>query len=255
MTLADLLANEALAVLLVFARLGAALMTVPGFGEQHVLPRLRLLLALALSILVSPALAGAMPVLPREPVALALLLLPEILVGLLLGFVTRLALAAIHVGGSLIALQSGLSAAAMFDPNEATQGTVPGAFVAAAALTMLFAADFHHLLLRGIALSYTAFPVAQAIDPAAVTDLLIRLGADAVATGARIAAPLILAGILVNLGLGAMGRMVPAFPIFFLALPVQLLLALVVLELSLPAALGLFGEAFVRGVGWLEPAR
>jgi flagellar biosynthesis protein FliR len=179
---------------------------------------------------------------------------PKILVGLLLGFVTRLALAAIHVGGSLIALQSGLSAAAMFDPNEATQGTVPGAFLAAAALTVLFAADFHHLLLRGIALSYTAFPVAQPIDPSDVADLLIRLGADAVATGARIAAPLILAGILVNLGLGAMGRMVPSFPLFFLALPVQLLLALVVLELSLPAAMSLFGAAFLRGVGWLEPA-
>ena len=51
-----------------------------------------------------------------------------------------------------------------------------------------------------------------------------------------------------------MGRMVPSFPIFFLALPVQLLLALVVLELSLPAAMGLFGAAFLRGVGWLEPA-
>lgn len=252
--LTDLLAGEAVTVLLVFARLGAALMTVPGFGEQHVLPRMRLLLALALSILVSPALAGTMPVLPREPLALMGLLVPEILVGLLLGFVTRLALAAIHAGGSLIALQSGLSAAAMFDPNEATQGTIPGAFLAAAALTVLFAADFHHLLLRAIAASYSAFPVATAIDPSAAGGLLIRLSGDALATGARIAAPLILAGILVNLGLGAMGRMVPSFPIFFLALPVQLLLALAVLELSLPAAMTLFGEAFVRGVGWLEPA-
>src|SRR5215213_4635157 len=107
--LADLLTGEAAAVLLVFARLGATLMTVPGFGEQHVLPRLRLLLALALSILVSPALAGTMPVLPPEPLAILALLVPEILVGPLLGFVTRLALAAIHAGGSLIALQSGLS--------------------------------------------------------------------------------------------------------------------------------------------------
>jgi flagellar biosynthesis protein FliR len=252
--LADLLAGEATTVLLLFARLGAALMTVPGFGEQHVLPRMRLLLALALSILVSPALAATMPSLPREPLALLALLVPEILVGLLLGFVTRLALAAIHAGGALIALQSGLSAAAMFDPNEATQGTIPGAFLAAAALTLLFAADFHHLLLRAIAASYSVFPVGAAIDPSAAGSLLIRLSGDALATGARIAAPLILAGLLVNLGLGAMGRMVPSFPIFFLALPVQLLLALAVLELSLPAAMALFGEAFVRSVGWLEPA-
>jgi flagellar biosynthesis protein FliR len=252
---ADLLAGEATTILLVFARLGAAVMVLPGFGEHHVLPRMRLLLALALSVLVGPALAGAMPELPRDPVALAGLLAPEILVGLLLGYVARLALAAVHVGGSLIALQSGLSAAAMFDPNEAAQGTVPGSFLAAAALTLLFAADFHHLLLRAIAASYATFPVAAGVEPSAAGELLVQLGADAVATGARIAAPMILAGFLVNLGLGALGRMVPAFPVFFLALPVQLLLALVVLELSFPAAMTLFGDALAQTVGWLDPGR
>jgi flagellar biosynthesis protein FliR len=66
---------------------------------------------------------------------------------------------------------------------------------------------------------------------------------------------MILAGFLVNLGLGALGRMVPAFPVFFLALPVQLLLALVVLELSFPAAITLFGDALAQTVGWLDPGR
>jgi flagellar biosynthesis protein FliR len=106
---------------------------------------------------------------------------------------------------------------------------VPGSFLAAVALTLLFAADFHHLLLRAIAASYATFPVAAGVEPSAAGELLVQLGADAVATGPRIAAPMILAGLLVNLGLGALGRMVPAFPVFFLALPVQLLLALAVL--------------------------
>ena len=48
--------------------------------------------------------------------------------------------------------------------------------------------------------------------------------------------------------------MVPSLPALFVALPLQLLLALVILELSLPASLRLFGEALARGVGWLEPA-
>lgn len=250
----DLLAGEALGVLLVFTRLGAALMLVPGLGEHYVLPRMRLLLALILSLLVTPALVDAMPVLPREPLALARLVALEALVGLLLGFVARLALTAIHAGGSLIAMQSGLSAAAMFDPSEAGQGTVPGSFLAAAALTLMFAADFHHLLLRAVAASYATFPIGGAIDTEAASSLLLRLSADALATGVRIAAPMILAGLVVNLGLGAIGRMVPSFPIFFLALPAQLLLALVVLELSLPEAMQLFGRVFVNGLGWLDRA-
>lgn len=251
--LAELVTGETLGVLLVFARLGAAVMLVPGLGEHYVLPRMRLLLALALSLLVTPAVAATMPELPREPLALAGLVAPEVLVGLLLGFVARLALMAIHAGGSLIAMQSGLSAAAMFDPGEASQGTIPGIFLAAAALTLLFAADFHHLLLRAIAASYATFPLGGTVDMAAASGLLVRLSADALATGARIAAPTILAGFMVNLGLGAIGRMVPSFPIFFLALPVQLLLALLVLELSLPAAMTLFGHALTSGVGWLDP--
>jgi flagellar biosynthetic protein FliR len=253
-----LVAGEVFAVLLVFARLGAALMLVPGFGEHHVLPRLRLLLAFCLSLLLAPTLAIALPAPPAEPLALAGLVVPEVVVGLLLGFAARLCLAAVHAGGSLIALQSGLSAAAMFDPSEAAQSTIPAAFLGTAALTLLFAADFHHLLLRAVAASCATFPLADplggGLDREQAAALLVRLSAETIATGLRIAGPMIVAGLLVNLALGALGRMVPAFPVLFLALPIQLLLALVVLELSLPAALTLFGHAFGGGIAWLDGA-
>ena len=250
---ADLVAGEVGRVFLVFARLGAALMVLPGIGEHYVLPRLRLLLALALSLLLTPALAERLPALPEEPLRLAALLGPEILIGLVLGFATRLAMAAIHVGGSLIATQSGLAAAGMFDPNEATPGTIPGTFLTLAALAILFAADFHHLLLRAVAASYGVLPVAAPLDLAAAGELLVGLSASAITVGTRIAAPMILAGILVNLALGALGRMVPALPALFVALPLQLLLALAMLELALPAALRLFAETLTHGVAWLDP--
>ena len=249
--LTDLLVGQSTAVLLVFARLGAALMLVPGFGEHHVLARLRLLLALLLSVLLGPALATTMPAPPRDPLLLAALVAPEVLVGLLLGFAARLALAAVHVGGSLVAAQSGLSAAAMFDPGEATTGTIPGSLLSVAALTLLFAADFHHLLLRAIMGSYAVFPVGAGVDLAAAAELLVRLSGEALATGVRIAAPMIVAGLVVNLGLGAMGRMVPSLPVFFVALPLQLLLALLILERSVPAAMALFGADLGRGFAWL----
>jgi flagellar biosynthetic protein FliR len=172
-----------------------------------------------------------------------------------MGFAARLALAAIHVGGSLIAFQSGLSAAALFDPNEATPGTLPGTFLTVAALAILFAADFHHLLLRAAAASYAVFPVAAPVDLAAAGELVVGLSAAAIDTGAKIAAPMILATLLVNLGLGALGRMVPSLPALFVALPLQLLLALLILQLSLPAGLRLFGETLAAGLGWLDPPR
>jgi flagellar biosynthetic protein FliR len=248
----QLLAGEAFPVLLVFARLGAALMLLPGFGERHVLPRLRLLFALALSLLVRPALGDALPPLPAEPLALAAPILREVGAGLFLGFTGRLVMAAVHVGGGLIATQSGLAAASLFDPNEATQSTLPASFLAAAALALLFAADFHHLLLRAVVASYALFPATGSLDPAAAGELLTRLVADAIATGLKIAAPMIAAGFVANLGLGVMSRMVPAFPVLVLALPLQLLLALAILELSLLPAMELFGRSLLHGVAWLD---
>lgn len=250
---ADALGLELWPLFLVFARVGAAAMIVPGFGEHHVLPRLRLLLALALSLLLVPALAQTWPPLPQDPLGLAAPILREVMVGLLIGVVARLSLAALHVGGSLIALQAGLSSGAIFDPNDGVQSMLPASFLTTAAVTLLFAAGFHHLLIRGFAASYAALPVGAGIDAGDGGELLIRLSSDAIATGVRIAAPMIVASLVVNVALGALGRMVPAFPVLTLALPAQLLLALVVIELSLPEALALFSGSFLRGLVWLDP--
>jgi flagellar biosynthetic protein FliR len=247
------LAAEAWPIFLVFARVGAAVMLVPGFGEHQVLPRLRLLLALAVSLLLAPALAQDWPPLPPAPLTLALPILREVLVGLLIGVAARMCLAALHVGGSLIAMQAGLSAAAMLDPNEGVQSMLPASFLTSAALALMFAAGLHHLLLRAFAASYAVLPVGGSLAFGDGGELLTRLGAEALATGLRIAAPMVVAGLAVNLGLGALARMVPAFPVLSLALPAQLLLALLMIELSLPEALALFSRSFQDGIAWLAP--
>lgn len=249
----DALAVEAWPLFLVFARVGTAFMLVPGFGEHQVPLRLRLLLALAVSLLLAPALARPWPPLPGAPLALAAPLLREILVGLLVGSAARLSLAALHVGGSLVALQSGLSSAALLDPGAGAPSMLPAGFLTAAALALLFAAGFDHLVLRAFAASYAALPVGAGLDLADAGTLLARLGGEALATGLKVAAPVVVAGLAVNLALGALGRMVPAFPLLALALPAQLLLALLMVELSLPAAMALFGASFEAGLAWLAP--
>jgi flagellar biosynthetic protein FliR len=250
--LSELLVGEVAGTLLVFARVGGALMVVPGLGEHYVPPRVRLGIALALSLLVTPAVARVLPAVPLEPLRLTALVVPEIVLGVLMGLCARLALAAIHVGGSVIATQSGLSAAALFDPNEATPGTLPGTFLSVAALAFLFAADLHHLLIRAVAASYAIFPLGLDFRPERAAELLVALSAATLSTGLKIAAPLVVAGILVNLGTGALGRLVPSLPALFVALPLQLLLAFALLALSLPAALELFRGELLDAVGWLD---
>lgn len=243
--LADLLAGELFAGLLAFARVGTALMIVPVFGERYVLGRQRLVLGLMLSAALAPTL-GDLPPQPEEPVDLALMVAGEVAVGIFIGAVTRLAMAALHVAGTLAAMQSGLSAAAFFDPNEATQGTLPGNLFATTALVVMVASDLHHLLLRALAASYARLPAGAGLPVGDAVKLLATLGDAAIRTGLELAAPLVVASILANVALGVLGRLVPALQLLTLALPLQLLLALGLLLLTLAGVVAGFGD-FLRG--------
>ena len=150
----ELVEPELLRVLLIFARIGAAFMVVPGFGEVYVLPRLRLLLALVLSALLAPVLAPPLPPAGLATGELLGLVMAEVGIGLLIGAVTRMAMVALHLGGSIIASQSGLASAVFFDPHDGSQGSVGSNFLAVVGVTLLFAADAHHAVLRALADSY-----------------------------------------------------------------------------------------------------
>lgn len=251
--LADLLSGEILGVFLVFARLGSALMLVPIFGERYVLARQRLLLALLLSAGIAPVLGSRLPAMPEEPLALAWLVCSEIVIGLFVGSVTRLGIAALHTGGTLIALQSGLSAASMYDPSEATQGTLPGAFLSMTGVVLMVALNLHHMLLRGLVASYTVLPPAAPLPLNDMAALLTQLGSAAIASGLQMAAPIVLASLLANVALGVLGRVMPAFQALAVSQPLQLLLAIGLLLLMLAGVMTEFRDFFETSLAFLDP--
>lgn len=251
MTFNDILVGQSFAVLVVFSRLGAALMLLPGFGESHVPPRLRLWLALFTSALLAAALGERLPGPPVDAAALAALIGIEVLIGLAIGSILRLTLAALHFAGSLVALQSGLAAAAFFDPSEATAGTVPGALLSTLFLVVLFTGDGHHLVLERVVSGYAAVPPGLPLDTTDLLDLVVRVSSAALAVGSGIAAPVLLVSFLANVALGALARLVPSLQVLFVALPVQLLLALSALALALGGAMAVGSSLLDRSSVWL----
>ena len=243
--LADLVQGDLLAVLLVFARLGSALMLLPGFGEQYVFTRQRLVLAFLASALVAGAL-GAHPRVPTEPGALLALLVPEIMLGLAMGFLARATLVAAHIAGGILAMQSGLASAAFFDPNSSGQGTAPGMFLGVLVLTVLFASDGHLAILNGVAQSYDRFPMGAPIPLDDAAALMGPFLDTAFKAGLAIAAPLLCTTLLVNVLLATMGRMMPALQVFALAAPIQVLLYLGLSFIGIAGALRV-AEASFRG--------
>lgn len=238
------LAAEAFAMFLVFSRIGMAISLLPGFGETYVSMRIRLMLAASLTFLLAPTLRPILPAEPATPLELLLLLTLEIGIGGFLGVLARLTLNAMQTAGSIIGMQTSLSAAFAFDPSTAQQGALTASFLGAVALIVVFAADFHHLMIRALADSYTLFPPGAVPPISDFTEAVTRLVASSFALGVRIAAPFLVFGLIFFLGLGLIARLMPQMQVFFVSQPAQILIGLLLFAGTLAAGIQAFLGSF-----------
>lgn len=248
--LEQFLVTQSFGFLLIFTRIGAGVMILPGFGEAYVPPRIRLLFTLMLSLILLPTLP-ALPPAPSSPYGLAILLIGETLVGLLIGGICRIVMSTMHVAGTIISFQSGLSAATMFDMNQAAQGSMIGNLLSITAVILLFTLDLHHLMLRGLTDSYALFPAGQMPPIADFSDLATTVVAKSFLVAVKLSAPFLLVGIIMNLAAGVLARLMPNMQIFFVLMPPQIVLSFFLLMATLSALmLGFAGyvEDTLQGV-------
>lgn len=237
------LPGEVFGFLLVFARIGAALMVLPGIGEPFVPSRIRLAMAIALTAAILPGLPAG-PALPGNPVGLALLVGGETLIGATIGLIARLLLTAMHVAGSIIGLQTGLSFAQFYDPMQGGQNVLVGTLLSMVAVVGIFVTDLHLPLIQGLADSYNLMPAGTPPPMADAAEAAGRMVAASFALGLKIAAPFVVYGILFNVGAGVLGRLMPQIQISFIAMPLQILLGLGLMMTTLPVALMWFLDRF-----------
>jgi flagellar biosynthetic protein FliR len=242
--LAQLLSGEVFAGMLVFARIGSAVMLLPGFGESYVLPRVRLAIALALSVVVYPLVRDVLPALPAAPLAMFTMLGGEIVVGLFLGGVARLVMSALHVAGTVISFLSGLSYAQTVDPTQGTQGALVSSLLSLAGLTIVFSSGVHLLLIGALGDSYVLFPAGAPPPFADFAQLAGEIVGGAFAIGVQIAAPFIIVGMIFYIGLGILQRLMPQLQLFFVAIPIQMVLAFFMLTVVLGATMMVFLDHF-----------
>jgi len=198
---------------------------------------------LGLSAAILPGLPAG-PALPGSPVEIALLIGGETLVGAAIGLIARLLLTAMHVAGSVIGLQTGLSFAQFYDPMLGGQNVLLGTLLSMVALVGIFAADLHLPLIQGIADSYGLVPAGAPPAFGDAAEAAGRMVAAAFALGMKIAAPFIVYGILFNVGSGVLARLMPQIQISFVAMPLQILLGYALLMTTLPVALIWFLDRF-----------
>jgi flagellar biosynthetic protein FliR len=226
--------------MLAFARIGAIAMLLPGIGETAVAARIRLSLAVFLTLLLEPLVASLYPTgLARNTAALAVLLGGEIATGLFIGMATRLVLAAAQVAGTTIANQLGLGFAMTVDPTQGQQGVIFGNFLSLMAVTLIFVTDLHVPLISAVSSSFTLFPPGKWMPVGDFAEVTVMLVGEAFRVGLQISAPFLAFGLIFNLGLGMLQKMMPQFQIFFVAMP-----------LSIGVGLVLFGLVLATMMAW-----
>lgn len=242
------LAGGVFGFMVVFARIGTALFLMPGISALFVPARVRLFIALGLTLAVTPLLSTTLPPTTADPALLAQIIVIEMLIGAFFGTIMRLLVATLEMAGTVIGFQVGLANALAFNPQIAAQSTVIGTFLSLAGVLLIFVTDLHHLMLRGIIDSYALFPAGAIPAMGDLSDVIARQFAGSFAVAIQMSAPFLVSGLILYIGIGLLARLMPQVQIFFIALPVQIGLGMIVLMLSFSAMMLVFLESFRNGL-------
>lgn len=229
------------------ARILALLATMPPFNNAALPQRIRLIVGLAITFAVAPALPP-MPAIPAGSWAGLLILAQQIVIGVMMGFTMRVAFAAIDLAGDLIGLQMGLSFARFYDPQSSGQTAVLGEFLGILTILIFLALNGHLLSISVLVESFRLLPVAAAPIAVKGAGALLSWAGILFSAGVLLSLPMMAALLIANIAMGVLARVAPQLNLFAVGFPVTIVSGFIVLLISLPyfgAALErLFDQAF-----------
>lgn len=226
-------------LVLVYARVQACLLVLPGLGEKVIQPRVKVAIALA----ITPLLGGLVPasVMPEQPIGLIAQIAPEIVLGFATGTLLRLMALALDIATTAIAATASLSQI-MGIQNEAAPHPIGNLFHLAG-IAILMALGLPSMLVDLIADSFRLWPPAGWPDPEMLLSGIVAVVSDSFLLAMTLAAPFTLGGFLFQALTGVINRVMPALPVVFIGAPAAIFLALMGLAVLSPMLIGLWADA------------
>ena len=244
--LRDFLAINAFGFFLTFARIGTAVILLPGFSASWISVRARVVIALAVTLVSLPMLQHTWTAIPATPTELFLLLAGEIFVGAFIGTIGMVLISTLQSAGSFIALLSSLANAMVRDPISESQSALTAGFLTTMGVVMIFVTNTHHILLQGVIASYGTFIPGQLVYDGDFADTVAKVVNDSFALGLQLTAPFLVVALTYYVGLGLLNRLMPTLPIFFVGLPVQISLQMAVFMITLMSIMMTFMNFFTE---------
>ncbi len=214
-------------------RILAMIASAPILGNPSVPVRVKLGLAIMITLLVVPTLKEPIPQIDPGSGIGMLILMQQIMIGVAIGFIMRIVFVAVEMAGEIIGLQMGLGFAVFFDPQSSGQVALIGRFLGVIASLAFIAIDGHLIMIALISQSFHTLP----IGPTGITEstftVLANWGGEIFKSGLQLSLPVLTALLITNLALGVLTRAAPQLNIFAVGFPLTLSIGFLILALSI----------------------
>jgi flagellar biosynthetic protein FliR len=199
--------------LLVFLRVSAFLLVLPFFSASNFPVTMRIALAALLAVLLAPMLPH-FPLKTTGFLSLLGVMIQEVSIGLLLGFVSRMVFYAVDLAGNVIATEMGLNLAAVFNPLTQQPTQAPGTVLFFLAAVVMVSLDLHHWVLVGFERTYSVLPMGEAHLNGALFESIIKHTSNIFVVALQISAPIIAVSFVITLVFAVLSRAVPQMNVF-----------------------------------------
>ena len=215
------LTDNVLATFIVFCRIGACLMLVPGYSSVNVPPQIRLFVALVTTFALTPILLSILKPLVDDasPLTLALLIGTELLVGSVIGLGGRVFFLALQTMLAVMASAIGLSSIPGTPVGDTDPAPPVVPLIMAAVTTLFFLTDQHWQVLHGLMNSYDVWHPGEKLSGEMALNQLVNRLTDAFVLTLRITSPFIVYSVVVNFSIGLINKLTPAIPVYFVSVP------------------------------------
>jgi flagellar biosynthetic protein FliR len=244
--------REVILFALVLSRVAGIFSAIPVFGGRTIPLQVKVITILMITLVCFPVLSLSAPVIPTDVFTLALLVMREVMVGVTLGFITRIIFSAVEFSGQIIGMQMGFTISSIIDPSQGTQTQIMSVMQTLLTTLLFLSMNIHHLFIRTIVDSFRIIPLGRWHLNAEIIAFLVKGSSEIFVLGIRLAAPVMVALLLTTVTLGIMARAFPQMNIFMVSMPLNIGIGFIVLGMSLPIFFHVLTSAFGAVNGQIE---
>ncbi|MGH9370492.1 MAG: flagellar biosynthetic protein FliR [Vicinamibacterales bacterium] len=231
---------------LLLVRPGMLVMVAPAFGGLYTPPQVKVGLTVLMAI-------GLLPSVQVPPaggdVGLAVMVTREMAIGMSLALVARALVASAEFAGHLSGFQMGFSYGATVDPSTGVRNTMIASLYGLLSVLTFLAVNGHHALLRALAESYAGLPIGAGELHDSILSAVSRILALVFTVGVRLAAPIIVVLLIVELAIGLIARTAPSLSMMVIGYPLRIVIGLAVLAALVSTIPGVIGSMVDRVIG------